>query len=185
MKSFFTDSDAKVADYKAALGRIGQPPGSLGGRFDRIGVDLDGLAGVRTAALGTPGTTVVSLINRYGAILSDLDAYVVDAATWVAASGRSRRTRPGRRGLFVGPVQRGRAAGRRVAALTAPGGITRDLHEAYVDAYAAQTVALTTFNQVAPSDQTQIISDMVTGDSVRAGRCRRRPPSPARPTTAC
>src|SRR5215217_3079242 len=137
LKSFFTDTDAKLADYQAARHRIDKPPGSLGGRFDRIAGDLDGLAGIRMSALSTPGTTVVSLINRYGVILSDLDSYVVDAASWVASSGDLAVQA---RGVAAYASVRSNAAEQQAqafAALTAPGGITRDLHEAYVGAYAA------------------------------------------------
>jgi signal transduction histidine kinase len=166
LKSFFTETDAKIADYQAARQRIVAPRGSLGDRFDRIAGDLDAVASIRMSALSTSSPTVVSLINRYGAILSDLDAYVVDAASWVASSG-DLAVRA--RGVAAYSSARSNAAEQQAAAfaaLTAPGGITRELHEAYANAYAAQTVALTTFGQIATSEQAQIIGDMVTGDSV-------------------
>jgi signal transduction histidine kinase len=163
LKSFFTETDTRIAEYEAARAKVTDPPGGLGERYVKIDADLQALPGIRLAAT-TPDATAVTLMNRYGAILRDLDNYIVDTSSWYGSGTLAVQAR----GLAAYAAARSSAAEQQAAAyaaLTAPGGVPTELHEAFVGTFASQRVATKTFTELATKDQVQITADMVSGDA--------------------
>lgn len=161
LKSFFAETDARIAELAAARDRLGKAPGDLEELYARIRSDMDGLPSIRLAAT-TPDTSIAALLNRYTQVVGHLDAYVIAASSWFPAAGDVAVEG---HGLAVYSAARSAAAEAQATAyavLTTPGGVTREMHEAYVGAYTAQQVSMKFFTQLATGTQDQITKDMIT-----------------------
>ncbi|GAA2333898.1 sensor histidine kinase [Dactylosporangium salmoneum] len=68
-------TDGAVANYTGRRDSLGDVPGAVRERLDRIDDQLDSLAAIRKDVAGRPGVSVAEVLVRYGVVVDDLVAY--------------------------------------------------------------------------------------------------------------
>ncbi|MGK5680810.1 nitrate- and nitrite sensing domain-containing protein [Actinoplanes sp. URMC 104] len=157
-------SDAQIQVYRAGRADVGNPPGAVLDRLNRIDDHLRTMDATRTAVGDRNGIAVAEAVSRYSVVITDLVAYGEAISQFAGDGDIADRLRA------IAAFARAKAGTAEQEAVSYAARVTGDLsaeqRTAFIATQTSQQEALLAFSLVADPGQRALVDNVVSGDAV-------------------